>query len=96
MTVGRSHPAHPPRVPRRSVDTATFDHAARARVTGFDPESALYDERSLVRMIGMRRILFVVPLDFAHRELREMSAARRRARNNAISPGQGVLTSTNC
>ena len=40
--------------------------AARARVPGARPEDverALYEERSLVRMTGMRRTLFVVPLE---------------------------------
>jgi hypothetical protein len=42
--------------------------SARARVDGFVPsalETALYEERSLVRMLGMRRTLFVVPRELA-------------------------------
>jgi hypothetical protein len=38
--------------------------SARARTRGFEPamlERALYQERTLVRMLGMRRTLFVVP-----------------------------------
>jgi hypothetical protein len=41
---------------------------ARSRVPGLTLEPmqrALYDDRSLVRMIGMRRTLFVVPVDVA-------------------------------
>jgi hypothetical protein len=51
-----------------SSDPATVHLSARARVGGFEPpdlEAALYDERSLVRMLGMRRTLFVVPRDLA-------------------------------
>ena len=67
--------------PARSVDAAAEAivalHAsdpvsvylsARARVRGFMPEDledALYERRSLVRMLGMRRTLFVVPRDLA-------------------------------
>ena len=51
-----------------SSDPATVHLSAWARVAGFLPahlEDALYDRRSLVRMLGMRRTLFVVPLDVA-------------------------------
>ena len=47
-----------------SSDPATVFLSARARVDGFTPatlEDALYGRRSLVRMLGMRRTLFVVP-----------------------------------
>jgi hypothetical protein len=47
-----------------SSDPATVFLSARARVDGFTPshlEDALYRRRSLVRMLGMRRTLFVVP-----------------------------------
>jgi hypothetical protein len=49
-------------------DPATPFLSAMARVGGFTPsdlEAALYEERSLVRMLGMRRTLFVVPRDLA-------------------------------
>ena len=49
-------------------DPATVYLAARARLDGFqhtDLEDALYDRRSLVRMLGMRRTMFVVPIDLA-------------------------------
>ncbi len=47
-----------------SSDPGAVYMAARARVAGFRPadlEDALYERRSLVRMLGMRRTLFVVP-----------------------------------
>jgi hypothetical protein len=47
-----------------STDPVTVFLSAWARTSGFRPvdlERALYDERTLVRMLGMRRTLFVVP-----------------------------------
>jgi hypothetical protein len=46
-----------------STDPASVYVGLRARVRGADPaaiEAALYDQRSVVRMLGMRRTLFVV------------------------------------
>lgn len=51
-----------------SSDPTSVYLSARARVRGFVPEDledALYERRSLARMIGMRRTLFVVPRDVA-------------------------------
>ncbi len=51
-----------------SSDPTTVFLSARARVRGFAPsdlEDALYERRSLVRLLGMRRTLFVVPRDLA-------------------------------
>jgi hypothetical protein len=51
-----------------SSDPATVFLSAWARVEGFEPEHLereLYDRRSVVRMLGMRRTLFVVPTDLA-------------------------------
>lgn len=51
-----------------SSDPVTVYLSAQARVEGLsvpDVERALYVERSLVRMLGMRRTLFVVPPDLA-------------------------------
>ncbi|HEX6331895.1 MAG TPA: winged helix DNA-binding domain-containing protein [Actinomycetota bacterium] len=51
-----------------SSDPATVFLSAWARIDGFVPadlEDALYERRSLVRMVGMRRTLFVVPRDLA-------------------------------
>jgi DNA glycosylase AlkZ-like len=49
-------------------DPASVYLAAWARVQGFehaDLEDALYERRSLVRMLGMRRTMFVVPVHLA-------------------------------
>ena len=46
------------------TDPASVYLAARARTREVDKaaiEHALYEERSLVRMLGMRRTVFVVP-----------------------------------
>jgi len=51
-----------------SSDPATVYLSARARIPGLKPgdlEAALYDERSVVRVLGMRRTMFVVPTDLA-------------------------------
>jgi hypothetical protein len=48
------------------TDPASVYLSARARTAGVDIaaiEHALYEERSLVRMLGMRRTVFVVPAD---------------------------------
>ena len=52
-------------------------------MAGFAPsllEDALYDRRSLVRMLGMRRTLFVVPVDLA--------AVMDEACTKALAPGE--------
>jgi hypothetical protein len=49
-----------------SSDPASVFLSLRARVRDFEPaqlEHALYDRRSLVRLLGMRRTLFVVPAE---------------------------------
>ena len=51
-----------------SSDPVTVFLSCRARVNAFavhDLETALYDDRTLLRMLGMRRTLFVVPRDLA-------------------------------
>ncbi len=51
-----------------SSDPATVVLSARARLDPFnvaDLEDALYERRSLLRMLAMRRTMFVVPLDLA-------------------------------
>ncbi|MBT8199730.1 MAG: winged helix DNA-binding domain-containing protein [Acidimicrobiia bacterium] len=51
-----------------SSDPASVYLSARARVVDFDPsvlERELYEKRTLVRMLGMRRTMFVVPRDLA-------------------------------
>lgn len=66
-----------------SSDPATVYLSARSRVDGFviaDLDDALYERRSLVRMLGMRRTMFVVPLDLA--------ATMDAACTVALAPGQ--------
>lgn len=51
-----------------ATDPATVHLSVAARVPGSDvasTERALYDDRSLIRMLGMRRTVFVVPTPFA-------------------------------
>jgi hypothetical protein len=51
-----------------ATDPATVFLAARARLQEpavAEVERALYEERSVLRMIGMRRTIFVLPLDLA-------------------------------
>lgn len=51
-----------------ATDPATVYLSARARVPGMavaDMEGALYEERTLVRILGMRRTMFVVPTSAA-------------------------------
>ena len=51
-----------------ATDPVTVYLSARARVTGHlagELEKALYDDRALVRMLGMRRTVFVVPVEQA-------------------------------
>ena len=68
------------------TDPATVFLAARARVRAAEAsvgsiERALYDDRSLVRMLGMRRTMFAVPADVApiiHAACTRAIAARER------------------
>ncbi len=51
-----------------STDAASVFLSTRARTAAFEPsdlEDALYEERTLVRMLGMRRTLWVVPRELA-------------------------------
>ena len=51
-----------------STDACSVFLSVAARTTGVTPadvERALYDDRSVVRMLGMRRTVFVVPADTA-------------------------------
>jgi Winged helix DNA-binding domain len=66
-----------------SSDPATVYLSARARAGGFaaaDLEDALYERRELVRMLGMRRTLFVVP--------RDLAAVMDQACTKALVPGE--------
>ncbi len=66
-----------------SSDPATVFLAARARVRAFTPEMlerALYEDRTLLRMLGMRRTMFVVD--------RELGAVMDAACTQALVPGE--------
>ena len=79
-----------------SSDPATVYLSARARVQGFEPEAleeALYVRKSLVRMLGMRRTLFVVPRDLApvmHEACTKALIPRERTRLVRMLEQQGV------
>ena len=63
-----------------ATDPATVHLSAAARMREPDVaavERALYDERSLIRMLGMRRTMFVVP-----------TSSRRRSRRPAPTPSR--------
>ena len=64
-----------------SSDPTSVYLSARARVDGFavaDLEEALYGRRSLVRMLGMRQTIFVIP--------REVAAVMDEACTKALAP----------
>ncbi|HZD18390.1 MAG TPA: winged helix DNA-binding domain-containing protein [Actinomycetota bacterium] len=79
-----------------SSDPSTVYLSARARVGRFDPadlEDTLYEHRSLVRMLGMRRTLFVVPRDVAASMQAACTTAlapAERARLVRMLEGQGI------
>ncbi|MDQ4125609.1 MAG: winged helix DNA-binding domain-containing protein, partial [Actinomycetota bacterium] len=79
-----------------SSDAASVFLAARARVRRFEPEDlerALYEERTLARVLGMRRTMFVLPVELApvvHAACTRSIARRERARTIAFVEGGGV------
>lgn len=79
-----------------ATDPATVHLSAAARMREPDVaavERALYDERALIRMLGMRRTMFVVPDDLApavQAACTDAIAARERARLVARLKGAGV------
>ena len=79
-----------------SSDPATVYLAARARVAGFQVghlEQALYEARSLVRVLGMRRTMFVVPPDLAaviHAACTRALAPAERRRMEHLLSEQGI------
>jgi Winged helix DNA-binding domain len=81
-----------------ATDPATVFLAARARLRGSavaEVERALYEERSLLRMIGMRRTLFVLPLDLAavvHAACTQSIAAAQRRRYAKLIEEGGIAT----
>jgi hypothetical protein len=83
-------------VAMHSSDPATVFLSVAARMQ--EPsvaalEGALYDERSLVRVLGMRRTLFVVPADFVpvvHASCTMAIAARERVRLAKMVEDAGI------
>jgi hypothetical protein len=79
-----------------STDPATVFLSTRARSVDFRPESledALYEKRALVRMLGMRRTLWVVPRELApvvHAACTRTIAARERKRLEGFVVQSGV------
>ena len=79
-----------------ATDPATVFLSARARgVDGAALERALYEERSVLRMIGMRRTLFVLPLELAgvvNAACTEAILAASRRRYAKLIEGGGIAT----
>jgi hypothetical protein len=79
-----------------STDAATVFLSTRARTTGLEVphlERALYEERSLVRMLGMRRTLFVVPRELVpvvEAACTRAIAARERKRLAGFVAASGI------
>jgi len=86
-----------------ATDPATVYLSARARTRGFQAEDlsrALYDDRALVRFLGMRRTMFTIPVDLvpvvhaactrsiARTERRRLLQLIERA---GIAPGPGAV-----
>ena len=81
-----------------STDPVTVFLSTHARTTGLTPEDIereLYVERTLVRMLGMRRTLFVVPRDLVpvvHAACTRTIAARERRRLERMIVDSGIST----
>ncbi len=79
-----------------SSDPATVMLAVRARTKGVLPEDverALYEDRALARILGMRRTLFVVPVDLVatiHAACTRALAPRERARLVRLLEDAGI------
>lgn len=79
-----------------ATDPASVFLAARARVRDFRPpdlEQALYDDRSLARILGMRRTMFVVPVALVpvlHAAVTRALAVRERTRTLKMIREGGV------
>ncbi|MCF2529135.1 winged helix DNA-binding domain-containing protein [Yinghuangia soli] len=68
--------------------------AARSTATSADVEQALYEDRSLLRMFGMRRTVFVFPADFApvvHSSTTAAIAAKERREMLKLGFGDGTV-----
>jgi hypothetical protein len=81
-----------------STDPVTVFLSVHARTSGVTPEDIereLYVERTLIRMLGMRRTLFVVPRDFVpvvHAACTRTIAARERRRLEQMIVDSGIST----
>jgi Winged helix DNA-binding domain len=81
-----------------ATDPATVFLSLRARTRDVDPpaiERALYEDRTLLRMIGMRRTLFVLPLELAavvRAACTDAIAASQRRRYAAMIEQAGIAT----
>jgi hypothetical protein len=81
-----------------STDAVTVFLAVHARSSGVSPadiERELYEERSLVRMLGMRRTLFVVPRELVpvvQAACTDTIAARERKRLEEYVATSGIST----
>jgi hypothetical protein len=79
-----------------ATDPASVFLSVRARAGGLKPEAverALYEERSLLRMLGMRRTMFVVPVEAApvvQAACTRAVAQAQRARYGALLRQAGV------
>ena len=79
-----------------ATDPATVFLAARARLrdgSHAEIERVLYEERSVVRMIGMRRTMFVLPLELAavvHASCTEAVASSQRRRYAKLIEEGGI------
>jgi DNA glycosylase AlkZ-like len=81
-----------------ATDPATVFLSLRARTRDVDPaaiERVLYEERSLLRLIGMRRTLFVLPLELAavvRAACTEAIAAAQRRRYSKLIEEGGIAS----
>ena len=81
-----------------SSDPATVFLSCWARVEGFQPtdlETALYAEKSLLRILGMRRTMWVVPTAFAHVVNTSSTIAHadyQRRRTQQLIESSGIAT----
>jgi hypothetical protein len=79
-----------------ATDPATVYLSLQQRLANFmiaDLDEALYERRSLVRMLGMRRTMFVVPLDIAAEidaSCTKALAAAERRRTAQLVQAQGI------
>lgn len=81
-----------------ATDPATVYLSARARVESFAPanlERALYDERTVVRLLAMRRTMFVVPVELVpvvHAACSRAIAVKERRKSAQLVEQAGIAT----